>query len=483
MTQSGENVMTFANEFTMTIAGKAVRTAEQMSVVNPATSEVFAECPRAGEKELNEAVAAAKEAFPDWRARSVDERKQLLTQFGEALMTNARDLATLFSQENGRPVDLAAQEIMGGAQWMMATAQIDLPVELVEDSDNRRVEVHHEPLGVVGGIVPWNFPVLLACWKIGPAVVTGNTIVVKPSPYTPLCTLRLGEMAREIFPEGVVNVICGGDELGPMMTTHPDIAKISFTGSTATGKKVMESASRDLKRITLELGGNDAAIVLPDVSVDKVAEQIFNGAFINSAQVCVATKRLYVHDDIYDALRERLHQLLKDAVVGNGAEQGVQFGPIQNDMQHRKVLDLMDDARKNGLTLLQGRDVPDKGYFVPLTIIDNPPEDSRVVTEEAFGPVLPMMRFCDEEDVIRRANDTCYGLAGSVWSANVEAAVNIASRLNTGTVWINSNLESSPFIPLSGAKQSGFGVENGVDGLKEFTQTKSVYIPKQADVA
>lgn len=341
--------------------------------------------------------------------------------------------------------------------------------------------MHHEPLGVVCGIVPWNFPVLLAAWKIAPALLAGNTLVLKPSPFTPLCTLRIGELVRDIVPAGVLNVITGGDELGPMMTNHPGFAKISFTGSSATGKKVMELAARDLKRITLELGGNDAAIVMPDVDVDAIAPEIFNGAFSNTSQICVATKRLYAHEAVYEKLRDRLHKLAREAKVGDGAEQGTGYGPIQNAAQFRRVKDLLADAKNTGLTLLQGSDVPKgNGYFIPLTIVDNPPEEARVVKEEAFGPVLPMMKFKDLDDVVDRANNSEYGLAGSVWSKDVSKALAIAHRLDTGTVWINQNLQSTPQTPLAGHKHSGFGVENGLAGLLEFTQTKSIFIPKTA---
>ncbi|WP_233355849.1 aldehyde dehydrogenase family protein [Henriciella litoralis] len=265
------------------------------------------------------------------------------------------------------------------------------------------------------------------------------------------------------------------------MTSHEGFAKISFTGSTATGKRVMESASKDLKRVTLELGGNDAAIVLPDVDVDKVTEQLFAGAFGNTAQICVATKRLYVHEDIYDAVRDKMHALAKASPVGDGSAQGNMFGPIQNKSQYERVLDLMEDAKKQGLTMLYGTDVPEQGYFIPLTIVDNPPESSRVVQEEAFGPILPMMKFSSIDEVIDRANDTEYGLAGAVWSADIDKAVEIANEMETGTVWINQNLQSTPLTPLAGHKQSGIGAENGIYGLREFTQPKSVYIPKSAD--
>ena len=406
------------------------------------------------------------------------ERKAALRAAADIIDAHADELASLFTREQGRPVPGAKAEIRGAAMWLKATTMLDLPIEVTEDSATRRIEVHHVPLGVVCAIVPWNFPVLLAAWKIGPALMAGNTMVLKPSPFTPLTTLRIGELIRDCFPAGVFNVISGGDELGPMMTAHKGFAKISFTGSTATGRRVMESAARDLKRITLELGGNDAAIVLPDVDVDEVAPRLFEGAFHNSAQVCVATKRLYVHEDIYDALRDRLHTLAQEARVGDGQQQGVRYGPIQNAAQYRRVQDLLADARAQGLTLLEGAPVPDRGYFVPLTLVDNPPDDARVVLEEAFGPVLPLLKFRNIDEVIARANDSEYGLAGAVWSADVEQAIAIGHRLDTGTVWINQNLQSTPFTPLAGAKQSGFGQENGLPGLLEFTRPKVLFIPK-----
>lgn len=449
-----------------------------MDVRNPATGEVFAQSPKADEAQLNAAVTAATNAFSAWTATPIGERKEVLKTIAETIEENVDELALLFTREHGRPVPAARAELLGAAMWLKATTMLDIPVDVTEDTDDRRIEVHHVPLGVVCALVPWNFPILLAIWKIGPALLAGNTLVLKPSPFTPLTTLKIGELIKDSVPAGVVNIISGGDELGPMMTSHPGFAKISFTGSTQTGRKVMESASRDLKRITLELGGNDASIIFPDVDVDKVAAQLFEGAFHNTAQVCVATKRMYIHEDIYDALRDRLAKLAKDAKVGDGSQQGTRFGPIQNEAQYKRVLALIEDAKAKGLTLIEGADVPEQGYFIPLTLVDNPPEDAKVVTEEAFGPVLPLLKWTNVDDVVQRANDTEYGLAGAVWSADIEQATATAHRLDTGTVWINQCLQSTPFTPLAGAKQSGFGQENGVAGLLEYTRPKVVYIPK-----
>lgn len=476
--------MDFFSDYTLTIGGKARATERSLAVSNPATGQPFAAAPAASAHDVDDAVAAAQAAFPAWKAMPVEQRRNCINAAANAIKAHADELARLFTLEQGRPLEAAHQEILFGSFWLKSVARMELPVEVVDETPTRRVEVHHEPLGVVCAIVPWNFPFLLATWKIGPALLAGNTMVMKPSPFTPLVALKVAELWREILPPGVFNVLSGGDELGPIMTAHPGFAKISFTGSTATGKRVMESAARDLKSLTLELGGNDVAIIMPDVDIDQVASEIFHGAFYNSAQVCVATKRLYIHDDIYDALRDRLHALAQEAKVDDGMKPGTQYGPVQNEPLYRRLLSLIEEARAEGLTLLTGRETPQNGgYFVPFTLVDNPPEHARVVAEEAFGPVLPLLRFTDVDDVIRRANDSNYGLAGAVWSKDVDNALAIAKRLETGTVWINQNLQNLPHIPFAGQKESGLGVENGVEGLKSFTQIKTIFIPKVQEAA
>ncbi len=471
--------MDFNADYAMTIDGKAVAGSATIEVFNPATGEAFASAPDCTAAELDAAVDAARRAFKTWRNTPIEERQALVRKAGETLIAHHEELARLFTREQGRPVDAAKQEVMGAGAWLQAVSGMTPPVHVSEDSPTQLIETRYVPLGVVCAIAPWNFPVTLAMWKVGPALVAGNTMVLKPSPFTPLCTLKIGELFRDIFPPGVFNVVSGGDDLGPMMTSHPGFAKISFTGSTATGKRVMESAAKDLKRVTLELGGNDAAIVLPDVDLDEVAQKIFFGAFFNSAQICVATKRLYVHEDVYDGLRDRLLGIARAVKVGDGGEQGTVLGPIQNRRQYDRVMDLLNDARAKNLTLLHGADIPEgKGYFVPVTIVDNPPEDERVVQEEAFGPILPMLKFKDVDDVIDRANASDYGLAGAVWSKDVDKAVDIARKLETGTVWINQNLNLRPDTPFAGHKQSGSGVENGMEGLLEYMVPQAVYVAR-----
>jgi acyl-CoA reductase-like NAD-dependent aldehyde dehydrogenase len=464
--------------YTLLIDGEAVTTERHLDVINPATAQPFAQAPAASAADLDRAVAAARRSFPAWRATPHAERREALVRAAQVLGEHAETLALLLTQENGRPLRFAKEEILGAAFWMTELAKIELPVDITEDSPTRRIEVHHEPLGVVCALVPWNFPILLASWKISHALLTGNTIVLKPSPFTPLTTLKLGALLRDVFPKGVLNILCGDDDLGPLMTAHPGFAKVTFTGSTATGRRIMASAASDLKRITLELGGNDPAIVLPDVDLDTVAQQLFFGAFVNSGQVCVAAKRIYIHDDIYEALRERLHALARTLKVGDGTDPDTVFGPVQNLPQFRRVQQLMDEARQRGLRLLQGGAVPDQGYFLPLTLVDNPPDDERVVTEEAFGPIVPLLRFNQVDDVVARANNSPYGLSSSVWSKDLGLARSIAQRLEAGTVQINQILQSTPATPLGGKKQSGFGAENGRDGLLEFTSTKAYFIPK-----
>ena len=471
--------MDFNSDYAMTIDGKRVQGGATIEVINPATGQVFATAPDCSADQLDAAVASSKAAFKLWRARPIEERQALVHKLGDVLLAHSEELSRLFTKEQGRPVDGAKLEIDGAGVWMHAVSQMSPPVHVSEDSATQFIETRYQPLGVICAISPWNFPVNLAMWKVAPALVAGNTMVLKPSPFTPLCTLKIGELFSEILPPGVLNVISGGDDLGPLMTSHPGFAKISFTGSTATGRRVMESASKGLKRLTLELGGNDAAIVLPDVDLDDVAQKIFFGAFFNTAQICVATKRLYVHEDVYDGLRDRLAAIAGAVKVGDGAEQGTVLGPIQNKRQFDRVMNLLDDAKANNLTLIQGQDVPDgAGYFVPVTIVDNPPEDSRVVQEEAFGPILPMLKFTDVQDVIDRANASDYGLAGAVWSKDVDKAVDIARRMETGTVWVNQNLNLRPDTPFAGHKQSGFGVENGMEGLLEYMAPQAVYVAR-----
>lgn len=469
----------FDSDYTITIDGRAVATQSTFPAYNPATEDVIAQVPEASREQLEDAIAAARRAFPAWSARPVAERQALVARIGDVIEVHAEDLMRLLTKEQGKPRAGAEWEIIGSVIWCREIAKQSLATEMAEQTEGRTVETRRVPLGVVGGITPWNFPVLLAVWKIAPALVAGNTMVLKPSPWTSLCTLKLGELLRDVLPAGVLNIVSGGNELGERLVKHPGVNKISFTGSTATGRRIMESASGNLKRITLELGGNDPAIVLPDVDIEETAQQLFWAAFQNSAQFCVAAKRLYIHEDIYDDLSQALVRFASTVVVGDGSQQGSHLGPIQNSMQFNKLKDLFADVKANGQRVLLGGEIGDgPGYFVPVTIVDNPPEDSRVVTEEAFGPILPLLKFSDLDDVVRRANDTEYGLAASVWSKDVGKARAIAEQIQAGTVWINEIHSFSPHVAFGGHKQSGIGIENALDGLSEYTNAQTIVTRK-----
>jgi acyl-CoA reductase-like NAD-dependent aldehyde dehydrogenase len=467
------------------IDGRMTDNGKWLDVVNPATEDVIGRVPACGKDELDQAVAAARRAFKTWSKTPIVERRAAIQRISAIIKENADELHRLLTAEQGKPHAQAMGEIIGASMMSGAQATLDLEDEINEDSDARFSRTRRVPVGVVGGIVPWNFPVMMAVQKIAPAMLSGCTIVLKPSPFTPLTTLRLAELIADAVPAGVVNVITGEDSLGPLITEHPDIDKITFTGSTATGKKIMEGASKDLKRITLELGGNDASIVLPDADVEKVAEQLFWSSFTNAGQICVAAKRVYIHEDIYDELSQAIAEYGKAVKVGDGSQQGTAVGPVQNKKQYERVLELIQDAKDQGYKFLTGGDGGDPsgtGYFVPITILDNPPEDARIVAEEQFGPVMPLMKFSTDEEVIERANASEYGLAGAVWTKDTERGVRIAEQLETGTVWVNEFLHLSPFAPFGGHKQSGFGAEYGKEGLLEFTYPQVITVKKNANV-
>ena len=464
-------------KFELLINGELVTGDAKMDVVNPATEEVFAQCSRASEAQLNATVSAARAAFQKWQKTGIQERRVLLAKVADILEANATELASILTQEQGKPLQSARSEIQSTADFFRYFANLDLPVEVLEDSAERRVEAHRTPLGVVAAIVPWNVPMVLMAFKVPAALLAGNTIIVKPAPTTPLTTLRFGELIKDVFPPGVINIITDGNDLGPLLTTHPDIAKISFTGSTETGSRVMAGAARQIKRLTLELGGNDAGIILDDVDSTTIAPKVYAAAFGNSGQICIAIKRLYVHESKYDEFVEELAKVNSNTVVGNGLEADTTMGPLQNKAQFEKVKELLADAKLHG-TVVTGGIIPDgPGYFIAPTIFRDIDEDSRLVREEQFGPLLPVLKFSDEEEAIERANDCDYGLGGSIWSSDLARAKRLAEKLEAGTVWINQHTGLDKRYPFAGMKRSGFGTELGQAGLEEFTQRKIISIP------
>ena len=471
------------SDYSMLINGESVTAENTFEVINPATETVITTVPEASLTQLNEAVTAARQALPGWSGQSMDERRALILKIADRLEENMGELAQLLSEEQGKPIEgfagLGAMFELGGSlAWIRYTASLDLPVEVIQDNDEARIEVHRKPVGVVGSITPWNYPLLITCWHIIPGLLAGCTVVAKPSEYTPLTVLKAMHLISDLLPPGVVNIVTGKGALGAAISSHPDIDKIVFTGSTRTGKRIMEAAADNLKRLTLELGGNDAAIVLPDTNVAEAAGKIFATAMINNGQTCAALKRLYVHEDIYDEMCEALAAIAGSVKTGPASE-SPDFGPIQNKMQYDRVCELAESARADGATFLTGGEpVPGPGYFFPVTIVKDIPENSRLVQEEPFGPILPVVSFSDVEDALERANAVSVGLGGSVWSSDTEAAQKLASRLECGTAWVNNHAMIQPDAPFGGVKQSGVGVEFGRYGLVEYTNIQTLQIAK-----
>src|SRR5215469_15665823 len=465
-------------EFRLSIDGKLVHGAGALDVINPATGRILTAAPRADRAQLEQAVAAAKGAFPTWSATPPRQRAALLVKLAEELEAEQGEFARLLTQEQGKPLPQAQWEIEWAIAALRYFATLDLPPKVLKEDATQKVVRQRKPLGVVAAVTPWNFPVVLLIFKLAPAVLAGNTVVAKPAPTTPLTTLKLGELCAAILPAGVVNIIVDQNDLGTALTSHADVAKVAFTGSTTTGKKVMASAAGTLKRLTLELGGNDAAIVLQDIDPKDVAPKLYAAAMFNAGQTCVAIKRLYVHDSIHDAVCDELGRLARETVVGDGLEQRTQMGPIQNQAQFEKVKGFLEDARQNGKIVAGGGVLEREGYFVQPTIVRDIPDNARLVREEQFGPVLPVLRYSEIDEVIARANDTDFGLGGSVWSSDRDRAFEVATRLNAGTVWVNKHLDLGPDTPYAGAKQSGIGTELGQEGLEELTQATIINVAK-----
>jgi acyl-CoA reductase-like NAD-dependent aldehyde dehydrogenase len=476
---SGTGTAPLRMDFANLIDGELVSGNEWFDVLNPATGKAFARAPLLSRAQLDRAVAAARRAFPAWRATAVAERRAAIGRMAQILTDNAAALAELLTLEQGKPLGQSRDEISRAATQSVGMADIVIADELLEDNAQRRIELKYFPLGVVGIITPWNAPINLAAGPLVAALYTGNTVVLKPSPYTPLCTLKIAALLREVFAPGVLNVVAGPDALGEWMTAHPGIDKISFTGSVQTGKQVMASCAGTLKRFTLELGGNDAAIVLDDVDPRAVAPKLFFAAFVNSGQVCMAIKRIYAHESIYEELCTALAEEATKARVGNGLEPGVQLGPIQNKEQYEKVIGILNDTTAQGARILAGGRVPEgPGYFFPPTVVADIDEHSRLVQEEQFGPIVPVLKFSDEEDALRRANDTRFGLSGSVWSADPERAARLAARLEVGTAWINQHRTTSATVPFGGAKESGIGRQYAQLGLKGYMEPRVISVLK-----
>ncbi|KAF2638448.1 aldehyde dehydrogenase [Massarina eburnea CBS 473.64] len=448
--------------------------------INPSTGQELWDVPIGSQQDLDDAVAAAKKAFPAWRDTPIEKRKELLTQFGELIGQYTDELLAVFCKETGKPKKSAVAEIQGVQYLVQYHCSLEIPTEKYEAED-KTIYTEYTPLGICGGIIPWNFPLFLSAIKIVPALLTGNAIIIKPSPFTPYSGLKLVEIMQEVFPSGLVQAVGGNNELGQQLCEHPGIGKITFTGSIATGKKVMATASKTLKRVTLELGGNDASIILPDVDIKRVAPEVVKGAFQNSGQVCIATKRIYIHESIYKEFLAEMVAFTKSIKVGSPDEEDNFLGPVQNSMQYERVKGFFQDSKKQGYKFAVGE--PDivaanKGYFIQPTIIDNPPNGSRIIEEEPFGPIVPTQPWSDLEEVIARANNTNTGLGACVWGKDVEKASKVARRLEAGSVFVNSYEKADPHGMFGGHKESGIGGEMGTLGLLAYMNAHVIHVYK-----
>lgn len=451
---------------------------EGRAIPDAATRETIGYVPVHTVGDLEAAITAARAAQPAWSALGHAERSRILNAIADDLEANLEELAQILSREQGKPLDgpNARFEVGACAAWTRNAADTVLEPEVVFEDGPARAEVHYDALGVVGAIGPWNWPMMITVWQIAPSLRMGNTVIAKPSSYTPLSVLALAEIFNRHLPEGVLTVISGNREVGAVMASHPGFDKIMFTGSTEAGRRIVESSAKNLARLTLELGGNDPGIVLPGTDVSAIAENLFWGCFINTGQTCAALKRLYVHESVYDEVVDTLAGMAQAMPMGRGLEEGNVLGPLQNQGQFDIVKDLVDDARARGARIVVGGGpAADLGpLFYRTTVVADIDDGARLVDEEQFGPAIPIIKYSDVDDAVRRANASEQGLGASVWSSDPDAAVEIAKRIQAGTVWINGRGGLNPVVPFGGTKQSGYGQEFGVAGLKAVAAPKVI---------
>ncbi|PBC36010.1 aldehyde dehydrogenase [Rhodococcus sp. ACPA4] len=477
--------------YQMLIGGQWVDTDERYEVINPATGALVATLAKGGVKHVDAAVEAAAQAFATsgWRERPMAEKADLIDAVAAKLSERAEELALLAAQENGTPVRLAQGLAVGyPIAHMQRFANLARSYEwertVVEADGSVAGSIRREPLGVVGGIVPWNFPLLLAVWKTIPAIATGNSVVLKIDEKTPIGTTILAEALMDAgLPDGVFNLVTGdGDSVGEHLAGHPRVRKISFTGSTATGRKVMSAASNNVKQVTLELGGKGANIILDDADLDLAVDGSLWAFLVHAGQACESGTRLLVHDSIHDDFVSRLVARARQLRIGDPTKIGTDLGPVINSRQRDRILEFIESAKQEGASLaFQGTlDGPlfEQGNWVPPTVFTDVTSDMRVASEEIFGPVLSVLRYHDIDEAVALANDSEYGLSAGVWSTDEGRAREVVNRLEAGTVWINDWHNLSGALPFGGYKQSGFGRELGPDALDEFTNQKAISIDR-----
>lgn len=439
------------------------------AIHDAATGQLIGYAPVHSTQDATDAIARARAAQPAWEALGHPARTAALHRAADAIDANAEALARLLSREQGKPLNgpNARFEVGACSLWLRTNADLELdPVVLVDD-ETGHAELQYRAAGVVAAIGPWNWPLMIAIWQIAPSLRMGNTVVVKPSEYTPLSVLAMLDVMNEALPADVLIGVSGDRSVGALLTSHEDIAKVMFTGSTETGRKVIEASASNFARLTLELGGNDAGIVLPGADPKAIAQDVFWGAFINTGQTCAALKRLYVHDSIHDALVAELKGLAEQMPMGNGLDEANVLGPLQNRQQFEIVNRLVEDAKAAGGTVVTGgTPAPELGTnFYPITLVTDVTDGVALVDEEQFGPALPIIRYSDVDDAVKRANSLAVGLGASVWG-DVEEARKVAGRIEAGSVWINKHGAINPMVPFGGVKASGYGLEFGVEGLK-----------------
>lgn len=465
-------------ELSLLINGKQVKAEEHRAVINPCTEQQVAEVPCGSLQHLQQAVVAAKAALPAW-SNNLEARQQTLKQIAQVITENQDRLATLLSLETGLAFANARDEVGMAAYFFKYRSRCVPAIDVIHDDDAQKVQVVRKPIGVVGAIIPWNAPMMIASEKIATAFSAGNTVVLKTSPLAPMALLLLGGLLAEIVPAGVLNILCGSDELGKAMVAHADIGMISFTGSTSVGRAIMASGGATLKRLSLELGGNDAAIVLADANPQKVASRIFWGAFYRSGQICAAIKRVYVPAAMYDDFVQAMVQMANKIQPMDAFAEGALMGPLSNAEQYQKVVSLIARTQAAGGHLVAGG-IPEKnkGYFIPPTIFTGVDANNPLVVEEQFGPVLPILPYHGVEQAITEANATDFGLGASVWGADLHSAEAVANQLQAGSVWINRHGIVMPDIPFGGFKGSGIGRANGNIGLDSYSELQTISMAK-----
>jgi len=490
MTTVLEGVSAFlAREHGLLIAGEEhdARSGERFDVVNPATGEVIATAPSAGAADVDDAVAAARAALPAWRALAPTRRAELLWDLGTAVARDADELAQLEAIDNGKPmgealavdVPLTAEIFRYYAGWATKIEGATIPIS----SGSFHTYTRREPVGVVGAIIPWNFPLLMCGYKLGPSLAAGCTVVLKPAEQTPLSALRLAELMVEVgFPPGVVNVVTGfGETAGAPLAAHPGVDKITFTGETETGRKILDASKGNLKRVSLELGGKSPNIVFADADMDAALQGTFGAVFFNQGQCCIAGARTYVDARREEEFVERLVDRARDIRLGSGLDPDTDMGPLVSEEQVRRVTGYIETGVAEGATVLAGGSRADDpglaaGYFVRPTVLGGVNQSMRIMREEIFGPVAMVSTFSSEEEAVALANDTSFGLAAGIWTRDVKRAHRVAAAIDAGTVWINTYGWFDVAAPYGGFKMSGYGKELGEEALGAYLQTKTVWV-------